>query len=182
MKHIIAMIALLGSIVVSPSAHAAPLEQIDCILSQWSDADRFEALQYFGENEEKGASEKALPAKIAGPMLGCAARHEWNDTDTQNALLYTVMNVLAGFQPTIIKQEGGAVDPINAYFEANKVSLIAGPDPDPSVAEAVMRSELKKSNFPVDNAKAFEEAMSFLGTKILIERVRLNFAAGKTTQ
>jgi hypothetical protein len=54
-------------------AHAAPVEQIDCILSQWSDADRYDALQYFGAENEEGAAEKELPSKIAGPLMGCTA-------------------------------------------------------------------------------------------------------------
>jgi hypothetical protein len=92
------------------------------------------------------------------------------------------MEVLRSFQPTLIKEAGGTVDPIDRYFEENKAALVSEPDSPPDVAQAVARSALKAAGFPVDNAAAFDEAMGYLGVKIMIERMRAHFVAGTMTE
>lgn len=161
--------ALLFFSLIAVGAQAAPVDNIDCIYDQWSEEDRLEVL--------KALDEPATPLLAAAAKI-CASRNNWNNEKTQIASMYAAFRALGDYQNRTIADQRGQVKLVDSYFESNKIELVANGS-DNEFWRSKARTALGKAGFPVSNSRTFDSAMTYIGTRVLLERLRADFAVGR---
>jgi hypothetical protein len=162
-------LSLIFTSLVSVAAQAAPVDKIDCIYNQWSEEDRLEVL--------KTLDEPVTPLLAAAAKI-CASRNNWNNEKTQIASMYAAFRALGDYQNRTIADQRGQVELVDSYFESNKTELVANGS-DNEFWRSNARTTLGNAGFPVSNSRAFESAMTYIGTRVLVERLRADFAVGR---
>lgn len=158
-------------------AHANA-DEIDCVTDQWSDADYSEVAHALSSDVANAPVKNSQPPPVVTTtMVNCMKQYDWNDAQTDIAMRYSMIKPLIKLMPAMILDAGGTVSIIDSFYDQNRAQLVLFASDDPRMM-ALAKIGLKALGYPVDNAKAFDQATAYIGTRIVLDHLRDDFTAG----
>jgi hypothetical protein len=170
-------LALFSMLVMSLAtvAQAAPVEQIDCVVSALTAEEWDRAAGSATGGDESGDVEDKMTGKVDEAAAACAAKHGWNDTDSENAVRYAMLlPVIRSFSADLAAPQKAIVD---SYLEANSAKLVATGAAGDKEMEAAMLHFIA-NGIPEKDQESLELAGMYLAMSVLKMQVKDDFVAG----